>query len=120
MLGITDRLKNGVPAYESLINKFADAGAYAISYEVGFYPSTIPKLNKWKWDLLKQISGFDYEKIYKSFGRSQACTRPSYLWTENIMHKIHEISTERGFKFGVSDPVWKQLSGEGCFDKRNL
>ena len=110
MLGITDKNK----AYESLINKFADAGSIAISYEVGFYPQAIPNINKWKWNLLSQISGYDLKKIYKSFGSSQACTRPSYLWTENIMHKIAEISKERGLTIGVSDPVWKQLSEVGC------
>jgi len=110
MLGITD--KNN--AYERLINKFADAGSIAVSCEVGFYPQAIPNANKWKWELLSQISGYDLKKIYSSFGKKQACTRPSYLWTENIMHRIAEITKERGMTLGVSDPVWKQLGETGC------
>lgn len=110
MLGITDKNK----AYESLINKFADAGSRAISYEVGFYPRAIPNANKWKWDLLSKLSGHDLKTIYSGFGKKQACTRPSYLWTENIMHKIAEIAKSRGMTIGVSDPAWKELTEVGC------
>ena len=44
----------------------------------------------------------------------QACTRPSFLWTENIMHAVHDKATECGLVVGVSDPVWKQLGETGC------
>jgi len=110
MVGITDRNR----AYESLIKKAADAGATAISYEVGFYPSAVPKDVRWKWNLLGDITKFDYRKIYSSFGPIQSCTRPSYLWTENIMHHIKELAQNQGMTVGVSDPVWKQLSEVGC------
>lgn len=110
MLGITDRKY----AYKSLIEKFADAGARAISYEVGFYPAAIPNVNKWKWETLAKISGYDLKKIYSGFGKKQTCTRPSYLWTENIMHSIKEHAVKHGMTVGVSDPVWKQLSDVGC------
>lgn len=110
MQGITDKNK----AWYSLINKAADAGAKAISYEVGFYPQAIPKANKWKWEQLNKLSGRNFKQIYSSFGKLQACTRPSYLWTEEIMHRIKEVSVDRGLNIGVSDPVWKQLTEAGC------
>lgn len=110
MLGITDRNL----AYQSLIRKAGEAGARAISYEVGFYPMAIPKATKWKWQLLNDIAHHDYRDIYSGFGPLQACTRPSYLWTENIMHHIAELAHEQGMVVGVSDPVWKQLSDVGC------
>jgi DNA repair photolyase len=110
MPGITDR--NG--AYKSLIKKAADAGARAISYECMFYPQAIPKANKWKYEELNRITGYDLKKLYSSFGSSQACTRPSYLWTENIMHDIKERAVKEGMSVGVSDPVWKQLTDCGC------
>lgn len=110
IVGITDKNR----AYESLIRKFADAGARAISYEVGFYPRGIPKNSKWKWAMLNKLCGHDLKSIYSSFGKLQACTRPSYLWTENIMHRVKEIAHDCGMVVGVSDPVWKQLSDVGC------
>lgn len=110
LCGITD-YKRG---HERLIRKAAEAGANAISYEVGFYPMTIPKDNKWKWNLLQNIAGQDYKRLYSNFGKLQACTRPSYLWTENIMHEIKSIALDCGLDVGVSDPVWKQLTDWGC------
>ncbi len=110
IVGITDR--DG--AYKRLINKFADAGSRAISYEIGFFPSTVPGKDKWKWERLSKISGHDLKGIYGSFGKMQSCTRPSYLWAENIMHSVKEIAHSRGMTCGVSDPVWKQLSDVGC------
>lgn len=108
--GITDR-KNG---HIELINRAADAGAGAISYEVFFYPNRLPKSMRWKYKLLNKIAGIDLYKIYSSFGKLQACTRPSYLWTENIMHEIKEHAQQRGMSIGISDPVWKQLTECGC------
>lgn len=110
MYGITDKNKG----YEKLIRRSAKAGAIAISYETGFYPLAIPRANKWKWQLLNRYSGTDLSKIYFSFGKKMACTRPSYLWTEEIMHRIKEIALEEGLTVGVSDPAWKQLTDTGC------
>jgi len=101
-------------AHLRLIDKAADAGARAVSYEVMFYPNRLPTTSKWKYQLLDEIGGVSYKSIYRNFGKMQACTRPSYLWTEQIMHEIRDHSHKRGMDVGVSDPVWKQLSDFGC------
>ena len=108
--GISDR-NNG---HLKLIDKAAEAGAGAISYEVFFYPNRLPKTMQWKYTELNRVSGVDLRRIYNSFGSMQACTRPSYLWTENIMHEIKERAQSHGMSIGVSDPVWKQLTESGC------
>lgn len=110
MKGITDRNHD----YKRLIHAAAEAGAKAISYEVGFYPMGIPKDRKWKWNELAKICGYDIKKQYSSFGPIQSCTRPAYTWTESIMHSIKEEALKCGMTVGVSDPVWKQLSDVGC------
>jgi DNA repair photolyase len=108
--GITDRNRGHI----DLIKRAADAGAKAISYEVLFYPMAIPKANRWKYKLLHNLAGIDLKKLYSSFGRRMTCMRPSYAYTEHIMHEIKETATANGLTVGVSDPVWKQLSDVGC------
>jgi DNA repair photolyase len=108
--GITDYKRGHI----DLIKRAADAGAKAISYEVMFYPMTVPKVNRWKYDLLEKLAGVELGKIYKAFGRTMACMRPSYRYTENIMHEVAEVAHANGLTVGVSDPVWKQLSDVGC------
>jgi hypothetical protein len=110
----TDRTPKYEKAYKVLIERAREAGAGAISYETAFYPSAIPKEQKWKWDMIDAILGIRMRKMYLSFGRLQSCTRPSYLWTENIMHAVAEEAHKVGMTVGVSDPVWKQLSEVGC------
>jgi len=108
--GISDRNC----AYKTLIAKSADAGAGAVSYEVAFYPAAIGKENVWKWKQLDEITGINMRRQYEAFGKIMACSRPSYLWTENIMHSIKETAHKYGMVAGVSDPVWKQLTDVGC------
>ncbi len=108
--GISDRTKRHQYAYKDLIWMAADAGAKAISYEVAFYPA----LGKQKFDDMSKIVGMDLTAIYKSFGRIDPCARPSYIWTEGIMHAIRDEAKKAGMTVGVSDPVWKQLSESGC------
>jgi DNA repair photolyase len=108
--GITDRNGN----YKDLIRRSADAGARAVSAEVLFYPLGIPKDKRWKWRLLDKYCGYSLKEQYRKFGRLQACTRPSYLWTENIMHSVRNVAHSSRMVLGVSDPVWKQLTDVGC------
>lgn len=112
--GLTDSTPNYPDkAYKVLIDRASECGVGAISYEVGFYPSVMPsQSHKDKWKKLQKVIGLPIEKIYKSFG-TQACTRPSYLWTEDIMHSIKEVALSHGLSIGISDPVWKQLGETG-------
>jgi hypothetical protein len=111
--GISDATKKYPDAYKVLINRAAEAGAKAVSYEVGFVPGNMPGDIRSKWENLEEISGLPLKQIYRNFGR-QACTRPSYMWTEQIMHSIHEEAHKCGLTVGVSDPAWKQLTDVGC------
>lgn len=108
--GITDYKRGHI----DLIKRAAEAGAKAISYEVMFYPMTVPKANKWKYNRLHNLAGVDLAAVYKKFGRTMACMRPSSAYTEKIMHEVAETARECGLTIGVSDPVWKQLSEVGC------
>jgi len=111
--GVSDRTPRYPQAYRVLIERAAAAGARAISYECGFYPSRIPTVAKEKWDGFARLINVPLKSVYRQFGL-QACTRPSYMWTENIMHAVKEVALQHGLTVGVSDPVWKQLSDVGC------
>ena len=114
LAGISDRTKKYPKAYKTLIEMAANAGAKAISYEVAFTAGIgSPDITK-RWKILEEISGVPYRQVYSQFGKKQSCNRPSYLWTENIMHAIAEESKKNGLTVGVSDPVWKQLGETGC------
>lgn len=110
VLNVTDRDKG----YAELIKRAAGSGARAISYETMFYPQNLPKQNRDRWVRMKLHTGIDFAQTYRSFGKSQACMRPPYSWTENIMHKIAELAHAEGMAVGVSDPAWKQLTDYGC------
>lgn len=111
--GISDKTPRYPKAYKALIDKAAEAGAVAVSYECGFYPGRLTADAAKRWDILAKVSGAPLPNIYRSFG-GQACTRPSYTWTENIMHAVAEVAHSHGMVVGVSDPVWKQLTDTGC------
>lgn len=112
--GLSDSTPRYPKAYRTLIEKAAEAGAKAISYEVGFVPGLMPKGVRWRWQRLSSICDVPYRELYRSFGTRQACMRPPAVWTENIMHAIAEVGHEHGMTLGVSDPVWKQLTDTGC------
>ena len=114
LAGISDSTKNEPKAYKTRIEKAAAAGARAISYEVGFYPSRLPSYAKGKWDTLERLTSLPLKQIYQSFGKNQTCLRASYKWTENIMHAIYDEAKKNKLTVGVSDPCWKQLTESGC------
>lgn len=112
--GLSDSTRRHPRAYAELVEKAAEAGAYAISYEVGFVPTGMSKEHKTKWEKLERTIGVDLHNVYSKLGKHQACLRPSYLWTEQLMHSIHEVASRCGLSIGVSDPIWKQLTTTGC------
>jgi DNA repair photolyase len=112
--GLSDRTKRHPRAYAELIERAAEAGAYAISYEVGFVPTRMTAVHREKWQRMERAIGVPLTKVYGQLGEHQSCLRPSFAWTEDIMHGIHETAKRRGLSVGVSDPVWKQLNDWGC------
>lgn len=112
--GISDATPSYPEAYRVLIEKATEAGAKAISYEVGFVPGAQDDNTKWRWRRMSNILGVPFTDLYRSFGPTTACMRPPASWTENIMHAIYEVSHKNGLVVGVSDPVWKQLTDTGC------
>jgi DNA repair photolyase len=111
---ISDKTPNYPKAYKTLIEKATEAGARAISYEVGFVPGMATKDLKKRWQEVERIIDLPLSTIYKGFGKTQACTRASYKWTEDIMHAVHAEAKKNGLTVGVSDPTWKQLNDYGC------
>lgn len=112
--GVSDSTKNYPEAYKTLIQKCANAGINAISYEVAFTPGRMTADLKERWNRVEQIIQKPLLDLYKSFGKNQACMRPSYLWTEQIMHGVFEEAKKHNLLVGVSDPCWKQLTETGC------
>lgn len=86
--GISDRTRKMDKAYRVLIERAAEAGAGAISYEVAFSPGMPDASVKKRWETLSKVAGYDLLALYRRFGRVQACTRPPYQWTEEIMHAV--------------------------------
>lgn len=114
MPGISDATMKHPRAYAELIERASDAGARAVSYEVVYFPGMPTADIKKKWKDIEQITGVPMGKLYKRFGENIACIRPSYMWTEQIMHAVAEKAHENEMVVGVSDPVWKQLGDTGC------
>lgn len=112
--GISDSTPKHPKAYKELIERAAEAGAGAISYEVAFVPGMMTKEMRRKWREIEEVSGVPIVQLYKSFGKTQSCMRPAYTWTENIMHAVAEVAKANEMTIGVSDPVWKQLGETGC------
>lgn len=112
--GLSDRTPRYPRAYEALIEMLAEAGGSAVSAEVGFVPMRFTKPQQKKWENMEKVLHTPLKQIYSSLGKSQTCFRPSYHWTENIMHAIQEVTHRCGMVLGVSDPVWKQLTDTGC------
>lgn len=112
--GFSDKTPHFDHAHEVLVDMAADAGAKAISYEVVFMPGMMTQDMNKKWENMENMTGIPYRKLYAGFGKRQACTRPSYLWTESIMHSIRDRARHHHLWIGVSDPVWKQLGEHGC------
>jgi len=114
MPGISDSTPKHPHAYRELIERAAEAGAKAISYEVVFTPGRATKDLRERWKIIEEVIGVPMTQLYKTFGKNQACTRPGYAWTEQIMHAIRDEAVKNGLTVGVSDPVWKQLGETGC------
>lgn len=112
--GLSDRTPKYEKAYKVLIERAAEAGAVAISAEVGFTPGCATKDLKKRWENMGFVTGIPYLDVYKGFGGIQACTRPSFGWTEEIMHRVCEEAKKHNMTVGVSDPLWKQLTESGC------
>jgi len=112
--GATDWTPRYPKAYKTLIELAAAAGAYAISYEVGFLPGAMTVDLRERWVRLEGLLGVPLGRIYRGFGRVQACTRPAAAWVEGIMHAVAEEARRCGLVVAVSDPVWKQLGETGC------
>lgn len=112
--GVSDRTPRYPQAYKTLIQRAAKAGARAISYECGFYPSRGGAEVDRKWQELSRQAGVPFKQLFKKIGSKEACMRPSFTWTENIMHAVREEAHKCGMTVGVSDPIWKQLTDTGC------
>jgi len=111
---VSDRTAHYPTAYRTLIEQAARAGACAVSYEVAFVPGIQNRDVRRRWQALSHLIGLDFTRLYSSFGPRIACMRPSYTWTEDIMHAVRNVSHECGLVVGISDPVWKQLGDTGC------
>lgn len=114
MAGLSDATPKYPKAYRVLIEKAAEAGAVAVSAEVGFVPGAMTEDLKDRWIKLERAAGVPFVRLYSKFGKKQACTRPPHSWTENIMHAVRNVSHECRLVLGISDPVWKQLTDTGC------
>jgi len=112
--GISDSTDSYPTAYRTLIEMAAEAGARNISYEVAFMPGRMTADLVDRWTEIEKIAKLPLISIYKSFGKNQACIRPSHQWTEEIMHAIYNVAKENKMNIGISDPNWKQLTECGC------
>lgn len=112
--GLTDRTRRVVAPWRDLLRRARDAGAESISMEVGFVPGAAADFVRKRWESLSRLCSVDLLGAYRRFGPMQGCTRPSYPWTEQIMHSIYDEAHDLGMLVGVSDPVWKQLTDVGC------
>jgi len=112
--GASDATPKHPRAWAELLERAADAGARAVSYEVAFMPGAMTELLRQRWEEIESILGRPLRQIYGRTSRRTACTRPAAGWTEQIMHAVAEKAHELGMAVGVSDPVWKQLTDYGC------
>jgi len=112
--GVSDSTPDYPQAYKTLIERSVDAGATAISFECAFVPGRMTEDMQNRWKTLEKIVDKPLVNIYNNFGKNQACMRPPYQWTEQIMHAVYEEAKKHDLVIGVSDPAWKQLTEVGC------
>lgn len=74
--GLSDSTPTYPEAYRVLIEKAAEAGAVACSYEVGFAPGAADRNTRWRWEQFSKAVGIPYLGIYRQFGKRTACMRP--------------------------------------------
>lgn len=115
--GVTWGRPDAPHAYRELIERAAEAGARAISYEVAFCPKTLTVETRGRWKALGEVAGMDLIKLYHATNRDLkyvTCQRLPYQFTDEVMHDVARVAHACGLVVGVSDPVWKQLNDTGC------
>jgi len=114
--GISDSVPGEPEAWRVLLEKTADAGARAVSFEYIFLQKALTDRQKVMYHRMFKTAGNPKFGDWWNANSQQkeACRRGSrtikYEQTMKIYNKTHEL----GMTFGISDPHFKELNDSGC------
>lgn len=112
--GMSDSTPKHPHAYKELIDRAAEAGARAISFEVIFMPgSQSVHIKKLLWQLEERI-GHKLVAHYRRTSLAGACLRSSRQWVQDFTLAVVEHARKCGLAIGISDPHFKELNDSVC------
>ncbi len=101
-------------AWRDLLRRGRDAGATSLSMEYTFVPGAMPPHVKRMWREIERISGAPVVDFYRKTSIHGACLRSSRAWKEDLTYAIYGEAKRLGYRFGISDPHFKELNDHGC------
>jgi DNA repair photolyase len=114
--GISDAYPGEPMAWAKLIERSAEAGAKAVSFEWIFLNSSPTERQKAMYRLImRAMNNMKFVDQWNSMSEAkESCRRGNrdykYEITVAVRKKVHEL----GMTFGVSDPHFKELNDTGC------
>lgn len=114
--GISDAYPGEPEAWRVLLEKAADAGARAVSFEWIFLQSALtPRQKVMYYEMFKAMGNSKFGNWWNSNSNTkESCRRASREIKYELTMKIREKTHELGMIFGCSDPHFKELNDYGC------
>lgn len=113
---ISDKWPGEPEGWRILLERAAESGANAISFEWVFLAQSLTARQRAMYRLWFRESGHpEFGEWYTSISdRKQACRRGSRVYKYDLTMKIIEKTHELGMTFGCSDPHFKEFGDTGC------
>ncbi len=114
--GISDSYPGEPNAWDTLMTRFADAGAIAVSFEYIFLNSSPTKRQKALDQLMFRIMrNPKFGEFWHGMSNSrESCRRGSRSYKSAMSFAVRNRAHELGMYFGCSDPHFKELNDFGC------
>lgn len=114
--GLSDAYPGEPEAWRVLIERAANAGARAISFEHIFLPSVMTPRQQAMFQLMFRVANRpDFADWWNSHSDpSETCRRASRAVKYDMTMKVYRKIKELGMQFGISDPHFKELNDTGC------
>ncbi len=114
--GLSDSYPGEPEAWRVLMERAREAGAEAISFEFIFLSAVLTPRQKAMYQLMwRNIGNPGFGNWWNSHSNlAESCRRASRAIKYDATMKVWRKSKELGFRFGISDPHFKELNDTGC------